>query len=247
MRRLYRRALADTAAIVSMPSPRSDRLRAWLGPAARVVFLPFGVDVNAFRPVERRARHRRRLRRRRSPPGFRAAPARGGAAPGATRSNRRLGRACACAPTAAERRRSKRTSPSTRCGTVSRRRASLRYRCARTATRGRRRRCYRRMALAKPVVVSRTEAIAAGYELEDGVNCRLVEPGDGTAFERAILEMLTGADAAAAIGIRARQTVVRSSHLGALYERALGARVRLALHLQHEARGGVGAERVVDL
>ena len=66
------------------------------------------------------------------------------------------------------------------------------------------------LALAKPVVVSRTEAIAAGYELEDGVNCRLVEPGDGTAFERAILEMLTGADAAAAIGIRARQTVVRS-------------------------------------
>ena len=66
------------------------------------------------------------------------------------------------------------------------------------------------LALAKPVVVSRTEAIAAGYELEDGVNCRLVEPGDGTAFELAILEMLTDADAAAAIGIRARQTVVRS-------------------------------------
>ena len=41
------------------------------------------------------------------------------------------------------------------------------------------------MAMAKPVVVSRTAAIAAGYELEDGVNCRLVEPGDGAAFERA--------------------------------------------------------------
>jgi glycosyltransferase involved in cell wall biosynthesis len=66
------------------------------------------------------------------------------------------------------------------------------------------------MALGKPVVVSRTAAIASGYELEDGVNCRLVEPGDAAALERAILETLTGADAAAALGTRARQTVERS-------------------------------------
>lgn len=66
------------------------------------------------------------------------------------------------------------------------------------------------LAMGKPVVVSRTDAIASGYSLEDGVNCRLVEPGDGGALERAVLEMLTGADAAAAIGIRARQTVERS-------------------------------------
>jgi glycosyltransferase involved in cell wall biosynthesis len=66
------------------------------------------------------------------------------------------------------------------------------------------------MALGKPVVVSRTAAIATGYELEDGVNCRLVEPGDVAAFERAILQTLTGADAAVALGTRARQTVERS-------------------------------------
>ena len=66
------------------------------------------------------------------------------------------------------------------------------------------------MAMAKPVVVSRTDAIATGYELEDGVNCRLVAPGDVDAFEGAVLEMLTGADAAGALGIRARETVVRS-------------------------------------
>ena len=66
------------------------------------------------------------------------------------------------------------------------------------------------MALGKPVVVSRTAAIASGYELEDRVNCRLVEPGDVAALERAILETLTGADAAPALGIRARQTVERS-------------------------------------
>jgi glycosyltransferase involved in cell wall biosynthesis len=66
------------------------------------------------------------------------------------------------------------------------------------------------LAMAKPVVVSRTDAIAAGYELEDGVNCRLVPPGDEAAFERALLETLAGADAATARGIRARETVERS-------------------------------------
>jgi glycosyltransferase involved in cell wall biosynthesis len=66
------------------------------------------------------------------------------------------------------------------------------------------------MAMAKPVVVSRTAAISDGYELEDGVNCRLVPPGDAAAFERALLEQVTGADAASALGTRARQTVERS-------------------------------------
>jgi glycosyltransferase involved in cell wall biosynthesis len=66
------------------------------------------------------------------------------------------------------------------------------------------------MAMARPVVVSRTDAIAAGYELEDGVNCRLVPPSDAAALEGAIDELLTGADAARAIGIRARETVERS-------------------------------------
>jgi glycosyltransferase involved in cell wall biosynthesis len=66
------------------------------------------------------------------------------------------------------------------------------------------------MAMAKPVVVSRTAAVADGYELEDGLNCRLVEPGDESTFEQALLETLTGAEAAASLGRRARQTVERS-------------------------------------
>jgi len=66
------------------------------------------------------------------------------------------------------------------------------------------------MAMAKPVVVTRTQAISRGYELEDGVNCRLVEPGDADEFERALLETTTGADAGRSLGIRARQTVERS-------------------------------------
>lgn len=64
------------------------------------------------------------------------------------------------------------------------------------------------MAMAKPVVVSRTDAIADGYGLEDRVNCRLVGPGDTDAFERALGELLADADAANALGERARETVV---------------------------------------
>ena len=63
---------------------------------------------------------------------------------------------------------------------------------------------------------------AAGYELEDSVNCRLVEPGDEQSFERALVETLTGAAAATALGNRARQTVERSfsweRFTGALWE-----------------------------
>jgi glycosyltransferase involved in cell wall biosynthesis len=62
------------------------------------------------------------------------------------------------------------------------------------------------MALAKPVVVSRTDAIAAGYGLEDRVNCRLVEPGDAEAFEQALLATLADPGT---LGSHARETVER--------------------------------------
>lgn len=65
------------------------------------------------------------------------------------------------------------------------------------------------MALGKPVVVSRTAAIARGYHLEDGVNCRLVPPGDAAALERAIAELLDDSERAALLGVRARETVER--------------------------------------
>jgi glycosyltransferase involved in cell wall biosynthesis len=54
------------------------------------------------------------------------------------------------------------------------------------------------------------------------VNCRLVEPGSLEAFERAVLETLTGADAAISLGIRARETIERSfsweRYTGALWD-----------------------------
>ena len=65
------------------------------------------------------------------------------------------------------------------------------------------------MASAKPVVVSRTKAVASGYGLIDGENCRLVEPADAAAFRRALGEVLCDEQLARALGATARRTVER--------------------------------------
>jgi glycosyltransferase involved in cell wall biosynthesis len=65
------------------------------------------------------------------------------------------------------------------------------------------------MASAKPVVVTRTAAIARGYHLQDGRNCRLVPSNDVTALERAVSELLEDGGAAGALAGRARETVER--------------------------------------
>jgi glycosyltransferase involved in cell wall biosynthesis len=64
-------------------------------------------------------------------------------------------------------------------------------------------------ALGKPVVVSRTRAIADGYGLVDGETCRLVPPGDAAALARAVQELLADERAATALGQRARAHVER--------------------------------------
>jgi glycosyltransferase involved in cell wall biosynthesis len=63
------------------------------------------------------------------------------------------------------------------------------------------------MASGKPVVVSRTAAIARGYQLEDGSNCVLVPPGDQTALEKSIDALLGDEERTRAIGAGARETV----------------------------------------
>jgi glycosyltransferase involved in cell wall biosynthesis len=63
------------------------------------------------------------------------------------------------------------------------------------------------MALAKPVVVTRTKAIATGYGLTDGDNCRLVEPGDSEAFRRVVADVLRDEWHARTLGAQARKTI----------------------------------------
>jgi glycosyltransferase involved in cell wall biosynthesis len=91
------------------------------------------------------------------------------------------------------------------------------------------------MACAKPVVVSRTAAIARGYHLDDAVNCRLVSPGDADAFERAVLDVLGDPSQAEDLGRRARETVEQhltwtryTQELGRLLSAAVDRRVRAA-------------------
>jgi glycosyltransferase involved in cell wall biosynthesis len=65
------------------------------------------------------------------------------------------------------------------------------------------------MACARPVVVTRTAAIAQGYHLEDCANCRLVPPGDLEALEDAVTRVLDDRRLGADLGLRARETVER--------------------------------------
>ena len=72
------------------------------------------------------------------------------------------------------------------------------------------------MALAKPVVVSRTKAIASGYGLVDGENCRLVEPGDAHAFQRALGDVLRDEWHARALGAQRARDGGGGPHVGSL-------------------------------
>jgi glycosyltransferase involved in cell wall biosynthesis len=85
------------------------------------------------------------------------------------------------------------------------------------------------LACGKPVVVSRTKAITTGYGLEDGVNCRLVPPGDTDAFEVALAEVLAGD---AELGARARETAEALS-----WERYAGALEKILRRAGAQARG----------
>ncbi len=65
------------------------------------------------------------------------------------------------------------------------------------------------LALAKPVVVTRTKAITSGYGLVDGENARLVPPGDADALEHALQDALGDEWRARALGASGRATVER--------------------------------------
>jgi glycosyltransferase involved in cell wall biosynthesis len=214
-RRLYRRALRRTRAILSYAESEVAWLRGWLGPGGPpVVFVPFGVDVNAFR-----ARH--------NAAGAGIDVVSVGADPhrdfrllvGVASRHPELafhivateewGRALG-KPPANVSFESGLSLEQVRDELAAARVVALpvqanSYSGATTVL-------LQAMALAKPVVVSRTDAIAAGYGLEDRTNCRLVEPGDPDAFEQALLETLADPGT---LGARARETV----ELGFSWER----------------------------
>ena len=211
-RRVLERAFRSVRSIVTYSTHEADVLRDWLGASGpRVVFLPFGVDVARFRPatdnrattdvVSVGADPRR---------DFELLAAVAGRHPNLTFhivASPDHARSLASVPANVE------VETDITLETVRERLAAARvvalpvrdntYSGATTVL-------LQTMAMAKPVVVSRTDAIASGYGLEDGVNCRLVEPGDVAAFEHTLLETLTGADAASSLGIRARETLERS-------------------------------------
>jgi glycosyltransferase involved in cell wall biosynthesis len=210
MRRLYADALARCAAVLAYSEYEADELRARLAAHAtstHVEFVPFGVDEQAFVPVN-------------LPPAVDVVAI--GADPqrdfellfaaAAAMSNRTF-----LIVTTRERARVLDAAPDNvevetdlPFEAMRRRLAEARvvalpvrdnsYSGATTVL-------LQAMSSAKPVVVSRTRAIATGYGLVDGENCRLVEPGDGPAFQRALGDVLRDEWHARALGARARRTV----------------------------------------
>jgi glycosyltransferase involved in cell wall biosynthesis len=206
-RRLYSSALRRAHAIVTYSEAEAGRLRAWLGAGSpEIVFVPFGVDVDAFRASGRE-------------PELDVVSV--GADP--RRDFELLVRVASRHPELSfhivateERARALGALPANVSveSTLSLEQVRERLASARAVALPVRPNSYsgattvllQSMALAKPVVVSRTDAIATGYGLADRTNCRLVEPGDLDELERALLETLADPGS---VGERARETVER--------------------------------------
>ena len=210
LRTLYRKALRATRAVVSYAESEAEWLRNWLGTDSNVMFVPFGVDTELFQPVA-------------SEPQFDVLSI--GADPRRDFGllmdvARRRPELAMRVVVSAEHARTLGDVPDnvTLETDIPLTLVRDRLAAARVVALPVRDNSYsgatttllQAMAMAKPVVVSRTDAIATGYGLENGVNCRLVPPGDANGLEQALVETLTGADAAAALGTRARETVERS-------------------------------------
>ena len=100
------------------------------------------------------------------------------------------------------------------------------------------------MALEKPVVVTRTAAIATGYGLVDGENVRLSMPGDAGTFSAAVGSLLADEPHSRRLGVRARETVVSALGWNA-YVDGLEARLRAAVRRARRNRTLALSELVV--
>ena len=213
MRRLYASALASAAAVLAYSEFEASELRGWMasyGASTRVEFVPFGVDEKAFAPAN--------VQSDVDVVSIGADPHRdvelllAVAAEMPTRTFRVV--------TTRDRARSLGNVPKNvevetdiPFGEMRRRLESARvvglpvrensYSGATTVL-------LQAMATGKPVVVSGTKAIAAGYGLVDEENCRLVAPGDASGFQRALADVLRDDWHARALGARARATVEES-------------------------------------
>jgi glycosyltransferase involved in cell wall biosynthesis len=233
MRRLYARALASSASVLAYSEHEAAELRAYMasyGESTRVEFVPFGVDVGAFAPSVVQAS---------------ADVVMAGADP--HRDVELFLSVAAAMPvksfrlvTTADRARTLGELPPNveveadiPFDDMRRRLEEARvvalpvlensYSGATTVL-------LQAMALAKPVVVTRTRAVASGYGLADGDNCRLVEPGDADGFQRAVAGVLRDEWHARSLGARARKTV----ETGLTWDR-YGSRIETVLHDACEA------------
>jgi glycosyltransferase involved in cell wall biosynthesis len=203
----YRAALRTADTVFAYAQAEADWLRDWIGDDARVDFVPFGVDVDAFAPqpeheldtdvVSIGADPRRdfglltTIAARHPELSMRIVASR--------EHVRQLGALPQNVTTESDL-----TLEQVRDRLAGARVVALPVR--RNSYSGATTVLLQAMALAKPVVVSRTDAIAEGYALQDGVNCRLVEPEDGEALESALLRTLADPGS---LGARARETVER--------------------------------------
>jgi glycosyltransferase involved in cell wall biosynthesis len=212
-RRLYERALGAAAVVIAYGHEEAEALRAWfdqIGSPPEVRFVPFGVDTDYFRPRPHE----------RSDVDVLAL----GADP--RRDYDLLAHVAALLPewsfgvvASAEQARALAGAPANvrvesdipfaevperlaRARVVALPVRANRYTGATTTL-------LQAMATAKPVVVSRTAAIAEGYGLVDGENCRLVEPAEEEGFAAALRDLLADDVAAARLGANARRTTER--------------------------------------
>jgi glycosyltransferase involved in cell wall biosynthesis len=240
MRRLYAEALARSASVLAYSAYEAEELRAWLeshGESTHVEFVPFGVDEQAFAPAN-------------LPPAvdvvtIGADPHRdlelllGVAAEMPNRSfrvvtTRDRARGLGALPENVEL-ETDLTFDAMRVRLAEARAVALpvrdnSYSGATTVL-------LQAMASAKPVVVSRTKAVASGYGLVDGENCRLVEPGDGPAFHRALGDVLRDEWHGRALGATARRTV-EDGLTWSRYADRIEAALRGAIAASADARSG---------
>jgi glycosyltransferase involved in cell wall biosynthesis len=210
MRRLYASALARCEAVIAYSEHEAEVLREWVerhGVQARVEFLPFGVDVQSFRPRAEEPRD--------DVVSVGADPHRDfallvGVAIRMPETSFRI-------VTTPEHARALPSLPTNVAIETDLPFEEMRSRLASARVVGLpvRENSYsgattvllQALALGKPVVVTRTQAIASGYGLVDGENCRLVAPGDEEAFERALADLLDDDERARDLGAAARATV----------------------------------------